>query len=104
MLAEAEAEVARQERAKLEEEGTRKERTAKPRRFNWRRWTTDVLRWHRDLPQSRYSRLLARKTERPDVPALGEIVETAQVIDRQAAIGRWKAWYGSARPDAPPLP
>ena len=52
----------------------------------WRHWTTDALLWHRDLPQSRYARLLARKTERPNVPALGEIIETAQVTDRQAAI------------------
>ena len=86
MLAEAEAEVARQKRAKLEQAVTGAKPTAKPHRFSWRKWTTDAVRWHRDLPQSRYSRLLARKTERPDVPALGEIIETAQVSDLQAAV------------------
>lgn len=86
MLAEAEAGVAREKRSKLEQAVTGGEPIAKPRRFNWRRWTTDVVVWNRDLPQSRYGRLLARKTERPDLPALGEIVDTAQVIDRQAAI------------------
>jgi hypothetical protein len=86
MLAEAEVEVARQRRARLDPAVTGAQPTTKPRRFNWRRWTTDVGRWHRDLPQSRYSRLLARKTERPDVPALGEIIATAQLPDREAAV------------------
>jgi hypothetical protein len=86
MLAEAEAQVARRKRAKLEEEGTREEPTAKPRRFNWRRWTADAVVWNRGLPQSRYGRLLARKTERPEVTALGEIIASAQVADREAAL------------------
>lgn len=85
MLAEAEAEVARLKRAKLEQAVTG-EPVTKPRRFNWRRWTVDSLVWHRDLPQSRYDRLLARRTERLDVPALGEVIEITQVNDRQAAI------------------
>jgi hypothetical protein len=85
MLAAAEAE-ARQKRAQLEQAVTGETPTTKQRRFSWRHWTTDALLWHRDLPQSRYDRLLARKTERPKVPALGEIIETAQVTDRQAAI------------------
>jgi hypothetical protein len=87
MLAEAEAEVARQRRAKLEQATTGGEPMTKQRRFNWRRWTADAVRWNRDIPQSRYDRLLARKTERPKGPALGQIVETAQVSDRQAAVG-----------------
>ena len=59
---------------------------AKPRRFNWRLWTIDVVRWDSDTPQSRYGRLLARKTERPKLSALGEIIESAQVSDREAAV------------------
>jgi hypothetical protein len=86
MLAEAEAEVALQKRAKLEQAVTGEKPTTTPRRFNWRRWTTDVVLWDSDIPQSRYGRLLARKTERPDVTALGEIIATVQVPDRKAAI------------------
>ena len=87
MLAEAEAEVAREKRSKLEQAVTGGEPIAKPPRFNWRRWTTDVVVWNRDIPQFRYDRLLARKTERPKVPALGEIIATVQVSDRWAAVG-----------------
>jgi hypothetical protein len=86
MLTEAEAQVAREKRSKLEQAVTGGEPMAKPPRFSWRRWTADVVLWHRDLQQFRYNRLLARKTERPEVPALGEIIETAQVTDPQAAI------------------
>jgi hypothetical protein len=86
ILAEAEAEVAAQKRIKLEQAVTGGEPMAKPPRFSWRRWTTDVVRWNRDIPQSRYGRLLARKTERPEVTALGEIIASAQVADREAAV------------------
>jgi hypothetical protein len=86
ILAEAEAEVAAQKRSKLEQAVTGAKPMAKPPRFSWRRWTTDVVRWHRDIPQSRYGRLLARKTERPEVTALGEIIASAQVADREAAV------------------
>jgi hypothetical protein len=59
---------------------------SKPSRFNWRRWTVDVVRWDSDTPQSRYGRLLARKTERPKLTELGEIIASAQVADREAAV------------------
>jgi hypothetical protein len=86
MLAEAEAEVALQKRAELEQAVGDGKPTAKPRRFSWRRWTIDVVLWNRDIPQARYHRVLARKTERPNVPALGEVITTAQVRDREAAV------------------
>jgi hypothetical protein len=86
MLAEAEAEVARQKRAKLEQEVTGAKPTTRPPRFNWRRWTTDVVRWDSDTRQSLYYRVLGKRTERPQLTALGEIIATVQVPDREAAI------------------
>ena len=86
MLAEVEAEVAQEKRAKLEEAVTGAKPTTKPRRFNWRRWTTDVVLWDSDTRQSLYYRVLGKRTERPQLTALGEIIATAQVADREAAV------------------
>jgi hypothetical protein len=86
MLAEAEAEVALQKRAELEQAVSESKPTAKPRRFNWRRWTTDVVLWDTETRGSLHSRILGKRTERPQLTALGEIIATAQVPDRQAAV------------------
>jgi hypothetical protein len=86
MLAEAEAEVARQKRAKLEQAVPGAKPATKPPRFNWRRWTTDVVLWDSDTRESLYYRVLGKRTERPQLTALGEIIATAQVPDREAAV------------------
>lgn len=86
MLAEAQAEVTAQKRIKLEQAVTGGVPMAKPPRFSWRQWTADAVVWNRGLPQSRYGRLLARRTERPEVTALGKIIASAQVPDREAAL------------------
>jgi hypothetical protein len=86
MLAEAEAELARERRAKLEEEVTGAKRLTKPRRFNWRLWTADVTSWDSDTRRSLYYRVLGKRTERPQLTALGEIIATVQVLDREAAV------------------
>jgi hypothetical protein len=86
LLAEAEAEVARQKRAKLEEGLTRATPAIKPRRFNWRHWTTDVVRWDSDTKGSLHDRVLGKRTERPQLTALGEIIATVQVPDHEAAV------------------
>lgn len=59
---------------------------SKPRRFNWRRWTVDVVLWDSDTRQSLYYRVLGKRTERPELTALGEIIASAQVVDREAAV------------------
>jgi hypothetical protein len=86
MLAEAEAEVARQKRAKLEQPVTRPKPTTKPGRFNWRRWTADAVVWDSDTRQSLHDRVLGKRTERPKLSAVGEIIATVQVPDREAAV------------------
>ena len=86
MLAEAEAEVARQKRAKLQQAVPGAKPATRPPRFNWRRWTTDVVLWDSDTRESLYYRVLGKRTERPQLTALGEIIATAQVPDREAAV------------------
>ena len=58
----------------------------KPAKFDWKSWTIDAVLWDSNTPSSRYGRLLARKTERPKLSALGKIIATAQVSDREAAV------------------
>jgi hypothetical protein len=86
MLAEAEAEVARQRRAKLEQAVPGAKPATMPRRFNWRRWTTDVVVCDSDTRESLYYRVLGKRTERPQLTALGEIIATVQVPDREEAV------------------
>jgi hypothetical protein len=86
MLAEAETEVARQKQAKLEQAAPGAKPAIRPPRFSWRRWTTDVVVWNSDTRRSLYYRVLGKRTERPQLTALGEIIATAQVPDREAAV------------------
>jgi hypothetical protein len=94
MLAEAEAGVARQKRAKLEEADPGAKPAAKPRRFNWKQWTTDVVAWDSDTRGSLHDRVLGKRTERPQLTALGEIIATAQVPNREAAVAAGHRFLG----------
>ena len=55
-------------------------------RYNWRWWTIDAVSWDSDTRQSLRERVLGKRTERPKLTALGRMIESAQVRDREAAI------------------